>query len=134
MKKRALLSVVAALTLLSTAQAITKQQVITAWKRAGLEVGKTFPMNRQSYGMAPLVGTGMRFLIPSLGEGAGGRVFDVATAKDRQALAGYFNEISKSSAALYSHVFIHKNIVVQINGDLSDARAAQYKKVLLTLK
>jgi len=121
--------------LLSTsATAITTQQVITAFQKAGLEAKTPTPITREGYGMAPLVGKGVRFLIPSLGADSGGRVFDVPNAGQRARLAGYYTALGEESAAFYSHVFVHKNIVVQINGELSDAKAAKYKAALLKLK
>lgn len=120
--------------LLSTGSAITISQVTAAFKQAGLEVLKPIPMTREKYGMAPLVGTGVRFLIPSIGVDSGGRIFDVPNPGERQRLAAYYTEMGKQSAILYSHVFVHKNIVVQINGELSDAKAAKYKAALLKLR
>lgn len=121
--------------LLSTsAHAITTQQVVTAFQKAGLEAKSPTAITRDGYGMAPLVGKGVRFLIPSLGEDSGGRVFDVPNAGQRSKLAGYYTALGEESAALYSHVFVHRNIVVQINGELSDAKAAKYKAALLKLK
>lgn len=119
---------------LGSAQAITTTQVLNAFKGAGLEVGKATAMSRQSYGMAPLVGKGVRFLIPSLGADAGGRVFDVPNAAERSRLAAYYTELGKQSAMLFSHVFVYKNIVVKINGELPDAKAEKYKAALLKLK
>lgn len=118
----------------STASALTTQQVITAFQKAGLEASKPTPITREGYGMAPLVGKGVRFLIPSLGEDAGGRVFDVPNAAQRTKLARYYTALGEESAMLYSHVFVYKNIVVQINGELSDAKAAKYKAALMKLK
>lgn len=118
----------------STAHAITTSQVVVAFKKAGLEAEKPTAIPRKGYGTAPLVGKGVRFLVPSLGEGAGGRVFDVPNAKERRQLADYYIGLGKQSAILYSHVFIHKNIVVQINGDLDDDTAEKYKAALLKLK
>lgn len=91
------------------------------------------PMSRKDYGFAPFVGKGTRFLIPSLGTNNGGRIFDVSNASERQGLANYYIDLGKQSAMLYSHVFTYKNIVVQINGELDDAKAKKYQAALLKL-
>jgi hypothetical protein len=111
----------------------TPEQVIAAFKAAGLEAESPTKMGRQDYGPAPLVGEGMRFLIPSLCADCGGRVFAVAATDERDRLATHYRDLAKQSAFFYSHVFVRDNIVVQINGDLKDDQAAKYEAVLKTL-
>lgn len=108
----------------------TVDQVIAAFKSAGLEAEAPKRMAREDYGMAPLVGEGVRFLIPSLCADCGGRVFAVPVVAERDRLAGYYQEMGKASAAFFSHVFVRDNIVVQINGDMKDDQAAKYETAL----
>ncbi len=121
-----------------TAQAAgtyTTPAVLAAFKKAGLEVGKTYKMGPKDYGLGPYVGErGTRFLIPSLGEDAGGRVFEVKNTADRRRLRAYFDDLGKQSAIFFSWTFEKGNILVQINGDLPEAKALRYKKALEGLK
>lgn len=111
----------------------TPDAVIAAFVAAGLEAESPRPLTREDYGMAPYVGDGVRFLIPSLGEDSGGRVIQVPDDAERASLVAYYVDLGKSSALFYSHVFEHGDIVVQINGDLADDIAAQYEAALHTV-
>jgi len=64
------------------AQAWTPEQVIMAFKAAGLEAENPTKLVKEDYGMAPLVGQGLHFLIPSLCSDCGGRVFVVESEDD----------------------------------------------------
>jgi hypothetical protein len=109
----------------------SSSEVVDAIKAAGLEIGATRPMTRGDYGLGPLVAIeGTRFLLPSLGEDNGGRIVSFATPEDLDKLRSYYVDIGKASAILFSHVFVKDNIIVQINGDLSDEQAARYDQVL----
>lgn len=103
----------------------TADDVVAAFRAAGLEVGEVRPLTRDDYQMAPLVGSGLRFLIPSLCEDCGGRVFAVEDAAEREALANYYRDLPKLSAILFSWVYVRDNIVLQINGDLPDEQALE---------
>lgn len=113
----------------------TADEVVAAFQAAGLEAESARPLTRDDYGMAPLLGDGLRFLIPSLcEEDCGGRVFVIEDMDDRDRLASYIRDLSDISAMLFSHVFVRDNIVVQINGDLPDERAAEYERALAELE
>jgi hypothetical protein len=88
-------------------------------------------MTRRDLGMAPYRTDDMtRFLIPSLGAAAGGRVMVFKDNADRDAVAAYYRGLGRQSAAFYSHVFTADRALVQINGDLPDAKAARFGKQL----
>jgi hypothetical protein len=104
--------------------------IAKAFKKLGLESAGWKPLHRKDMGLAPFVHShATRFLIPSLGKDAGGRIFRVPDVKGRDRLAAYYRELGKSSAAFYSHVFVKKKFVLQISGDLEDSKAAKYRKV-----
>lgn len=111
----------------------SSQEVANAFKAAGLESENLRPMTRDDYGSAPFVGEGTRFFIPSLGEGSGGRVIAVDSLVNREALRTYYESLGQQSALFFSWVFVRDNIVVQINGDLSEDDARQYEAVLNSL-
>ncbi|BBE51156.1 hypothetical protein OYT1_ch1609 [Ferriphaselus amnicola] len=80
-------------------------------------------MSPKNYGAAPYVCEGARFAILSLGDDAGGRIFFCKKMADRNRLANYYRELGKSSALFFSWVFVKGNVVLQLNGDLSEQRA-----------
>lgn len=112
----------------------TADAVIAAFKAAGLEAEQSQPLTKDDYGLAPMVGSGLRFLIPSLCADCGGRVFVVPDAAERARLKGFYEELGKQSALAFSWVFEKAPIVVQINGDLPEAQARKYETALQTVK
>jgi len=114
-----------------SAAAPKSADIVRAFRDAGLGVTKSFPLSRSRPGLAPPVSSDMtRFLIPSLGEDAGGRAFVCEDKKGAASLVDYYRALSDSGAEFTSHVFTKDRLVVQINGDLPDAEAARYKAVL----
>jgi len=109
---------------------VTADDVIKSFKDAGLEAEGTYKMGKDDYGFAPYVCEGTRFLVPSLGEDSGGRLFICENKADRDLLAGYYNELGRSSAAFFSWVFVKGNILVQINGDLPEETARKYEAAI----
>ena len=112
----------------------TTEQVLGALKQAGLEAEDHRPMTREDYGLAPYVGSGVRFLIPSLCADCGGRLFSTENATDVALLKAYYDEMGRQSALLFSWTFARDNILLQINGDLPEASAKQYEEALLGLQ
>lgn len=115
----------------SPAKTLQPEGVIAAFKAAGLEAENPSALTKDDYGMAPYVGKGMRFLVPSLGPDKGGRVFAIENKDDFVRLKAYYDELGKSSAMFFSWTFARDNILVQINGDLPEAKAKQYEAALL---
>jgi len=105
----------------------TAEEVVSAFKTAGLEAEKPTRMGPKDYGMAPYVCKGVRFLIPSLGEDSGGRVFVCSAEADRDAIARYYQDLGRRTAMLFSWVFVKGSIVVQLNGDLEEQAAEKYR-------
>lgn len=112
------------------AKQITGNEVVAAFKAAGLEAENSYTMTKDDYNISPYVCTGTRFFIPSIGADNGGRVFVCDTAEDRDLIANYYTELGKSSALFFSWVFIKDNVVVQINGDLPEETARKYEAAL----
>lgn len=115
-------------------QSWTTEQVVAAFKAAGLEAESPKKMGKEDYGLAPLVGQGVRFLIPSLCADCGGRVFAVENENDMTRLKAYYDEMGKASAAFFSWTFRRGNILVQINGDLPEQRARAYEAALQAMQ
>lgn len=105
--------------------------VVQAFRDAKLEIGTTFAMGPQDYGAAPMTAAeATRFLIPSLGEDSGGRIFSFSSPADMESLRAYYTELGKASALFFSWVFVKDNILVQINGSLPEEQARQYEAAL----
>lgn len=114
----------------------TADLVLTAFQDADLEVGATNAMTKDDYGLAPLVAEdATRFLIPSLGDDSGGRVFTFSNVADLRKMENYYVKLGKESAAFFSWTFanVDRLVLVQINGDLPEAKAGGYGRVVAAL-
>lgn len=110
------------------------QQVVDAFKIAGLEAENARPMTVDDYGMAPMLALeATRFIIPSLCADCGGRIMSFNKNEDLEVVKNYYDELAKSSALFFSWVFVKDNILVQINGDLPEPIAKQYETALFDM-
>lgn len=101
---------------------------------AGLEFDSPRKMTKDDYGMAPLTAKeGVRFFIPSLCSECGGRLLTFSTIEGLNSVYGYYDELGKQSAMFFSWVFTKDNVLIQINGDLSEAKALEYQAALNNL-
>lgn len=115
--------------------AFTPQQVVDTFKAAGLEAEKPRPMTKDDYGLAPMSAKeGLRFYIPSLGEGNGGRIMSFDNSADLEKTKAYYVNLAKESAMLFSWTFTKENILVQVNGDLKEDVAKKYETALNGMK
>lgn len=108
----------------------TLDQAAQAIIAAGLEFENPRRMTVDDYGMAPFVGEGIRFLIPSLGPDSGGRLFSFTNQADLDAVREYYESLGRASAFFFSWVFVKDNILIQINGSLPEEYALKYKEAL----
>lgn len=112
----------------------TSTDIVNIFNSADLEVEEPRTMTKDDYGMAPMSATeGTRFLIPSLCEDCGGRIFSFSNQEDLDLTKTYYEELGKSSAIFFSWVFVKDNILIQINGDLPEIKARQYEASLNSL-
>ncbi len=112
----------------------TPEDVIEAFREAHLPAEGPKEMTPEDYGMAPMVAEeGMRFLIPPLGEDAGGRVMSFDSQADLQKTKEFYDSLGRESAMLFSWTFQHENLLVQINGELPEDEARRYEAALKTL-
>ena len=109
---------------------ITGNDVIKAFKQAGLQAENVHPMTTGEYGEAPRVCSGTRYLIPSLGPDNGGRVFICDKQDEQNQIVSYYEGLNKTSSLYFSWLFIKGNIVVQINGDLDGDTAEKYDQAI----
>ncbi|KAB2332920.1 stress protein [Bacillus mesophilum] len=113
---------------------LTVDESIEAFANAGLEAESPTEMTKDDYGMAPMKAEeGKRILLPSLCEDCGGRVFSYDSQDDLEQMKAYYDEMGEESAMLFSWTIVHKNILVQLNGDLSEDQYKEYEKALKEL-
>lgn len=112
----------------------TASQAADAIEGAGLEFENARPMVPDDYGLAPMNATeAIRFLLPSLCPDCGGRVYSFASQEEMDRMEEYYVELGRASAAFFSWVFTHDNVLIQINGDLPETRALQYQEAIRAL-
>ncbi len=131
--KRITLLLVALLILLTTigcAKATTGEDVIAAFKDAGLDVGVSRKMREIDYGFAPVVCEGTLFYITSLGVVNGGHIYICENPEDMDKLVTYYTDLGKKSSALRTWVYTKDNIVLQLNGELPEEKAKQFEAAL----
>lgn len=113
----------------------TAEDVVEAFQAAGLEVGKFRDLTDEDYGFAPTVATGgIRFFIPSLCYDCGGRIFIFDDPIMLEAVKGYYDKLGADGVLYFSWTLKHDNVLVQINGDLPEAKMKLYKEALETLQ
>ncbi|MGG0643112.1 stress protein [Sporosarcina gallistercoris] len=107
---------------------ITTDDMISAFKKDGLEIGDVTDLEKKEFGDTRE--EGKRILVPSLGEDAGGRIFRF---KDKEGLAKakeYYVTLGESGPLFYSHTYEKGLFLLQMNGDMEDAKFEQYEKVM----
>lgn len=110
---------------------LTVDEVLQAFKDAGLEAENPREMTKQDYGFAPMKAQeAKRFFIPSLGKDAGGRIFSFDNIADLKQTKEYYDAAGRESAILFSWTIEKGNILVQLNSDLPKEKYEKYKKVL----
>lgn len=109
--------------------------ILARFKSAGLEVGEAKQIEPKTYGLAPLLCQegSRRFLIASLGEDKGGRLFVCSAEEDAGKLKAYYDELGKASALFHSWTYQNKGVLLQIPGDLEQTKAESYGKVIAEL-
>ncbi len=112
------------------AAAATPDSIIAGFKAAGLQAEYIRKMTKEDYGTAPMICNGMRFTIPSIGGGKGGRVFVCRTTQERDTLAKYYTNLGKVSKVLASWVYTKGLIVVTIDHDLKEPNALKYQQAI----
>ncbi len=117
-----------------SAGSIKTEDVISAFKDAGLEAENVRELTKDDYGMAPMKAEGGKyFYLPSLGENKGARLFTYDSESDLDEMKKFYDDLGKESGMLFSWTIKHKNILIQMNGDLPEEKYNEYKKALKEL-
>ncbi len=113
----------------------SSEEVVEAFRGAGLEVDKSYPVRREpgweESSVADSFVDGTRFEIPSLGRDAGGRVFVCGSRDELEMMRSYYIDIEASfGPSSHSHLYDEGLVLLQINGQLPKAQADRYRSVL----
>jgi uncharacterized membrane protein (UPF0127 family) len=105
--------------------------VVQAFRDAGLEVGESYPVEQEpGWDELPVPRTyeeATRFLIPSLGADAGGRVFVFGSETDLRAVRDFYEELARSTRP---YVYDEGLVLVQLSKQLPEGEAERYSAVL----
>jgi hypothetical protein len=105
--------------------------VIATFKKAGLEAESPRKMTKDDYGLAPMKAYEAKIVkLPSLCDDCNARIFSFENEEDLEQTKKFYDDLGKESAMLFSWTIKHKNILVQLNGDLPEEQYNKYKKAL----
>jgi uncharacterized protein len=105
--------------------------VVQAFRDAGLEVGESYPVEQgPGWDELPVPRTyeeATRFLIPSLGADAGGRVFVFGSETDLRAVRDFYEGLASSTRP---SVYDEGLVLLQLSNQLPEDEAERYSAVL----
>ena len=104
---------------------ITTNDVIQSFKDDGLDIGDISDLESKEFGETRK--EGKRILVPSLGEDAGGRLFEFKDKKGLEAAKSYYDDLGKDTPLFYSHTYANGLFLLQMNGDMKDAEFEKFK-------
>jgi hypothetical protein len=109
--------------------------VVKAFKDAGLEAEHPKKMTKDDFGLAPMKSEeGKHITLPSVCEDCGGRVLSYENDEDLDQMKKYYDELGKESAMLFSWTIKKDNILVQLSGDLPEEKYKEYRKAVESAK
>ena len=113
----------------------TSEEVFDAFLQADVELGSTYEMTPEDFGMTPMVSKqAHRILIPSLGEEPGGRLFIFDNQQDLDLTKSYYDDLGTSSALLFSWTIVRDNVLLQINGNMPEEQMLIYEQALYEME
>lgn len=113
---------------INTTGDITTDVVIEQFEVEGLEIGAVSDLDNSEFGN--IREEGKRILVPSLGADNGGRLYRFSDDADLQQAKSYYDGISNSGPLFYNHTYQSGNLLLQMNGEMSDEDFAKYTAVL----
>lgn len=106
-------------------------EVVQAFRDAGLEVGESYPVEQEpGWEERPVPRTyeeATRFLVPSLGADAGGRVFVFGSEENLRAVRDFYEDLAPSERP---YVYDEGLVLVQISNQLPEDEAERYGAAL----
>lgn len=111
--------------------ALTADDALKAFEDAGLEVVNARAMTKDDYGMAPMKAKeGKMFTVPSVCDDCNVRVMSFEKDSELKETKDFYDDLGKESAMLFSWTIGHKNILIQLNGDMVEEDYEKYKEAL----
>lgn len=107
---------------------LTPDKVIEAFLSAGLTADNSKEMTKEDYGMAPMKADEGKII--AIGNDMNARVFSFENEKDLEQTKEFYDKLGEESAMLFSWTMQHKNILIQLNGNLSEEDYNKYKEEL----
>jgi len=116
------------LTACSSGGNLTTDEVIEAFQGAGLQAEDPKEMTKDDYGMAPMAAEEGK--IVKIGDDMNARILSFENEEDLDKMKAYYDDLGEASAIFFSWTIKHKNILVQLGGDLEEEKFNEYKEVL----
>lgn len=105
----------------------SSSDVVEAFSTAGLPVGEPETLTKSPDDLVPdNFVDGTRFAITTLEDG-GGRVYAFDSAEDLQLMQDYYEGVTD---LFFAWVYTHDNVLLQLNGNLSEDEAREFLAVL----
>ncbi|RIL71024.1 hypothetical protein BUY49_08015 [Staphylococcus devriesei] len=128
MKKLLYILLVGVLILVACGKNYEISDVINKFKSEGLSVKNLKTMRHEDFGMAPMKSEDAKIF--TVQDDKKARIFKFKNKKDLEETKKYYDELGKSSAAFYSHVYAKDNMLIQMNGDIDDNVFNKYKTAM----
>lgn len=113
---------------------LSTDDAINAFKDAGLVVENVREMTKDDYGMAPMKAKEAKiFTVPFVCDDCNVRVMSFDNDDDLKETKAYYDDLGKESAIFFSWTIEHKNILVQLNGEMEEEDYKEYKSALESL-
>lgn len=110
---------------------LSSDDVVDAFKDAGLTVEDKREMSKDDYGMAPMkAADGTMFTVPFVCEDCNVRVMSFKKDADLNQTKAYYDDLGKESAMFFSWTIEHENILVQLSGDMEEDKVEEYREVV----
>lgn len=110
---------------------LTSDDVVDAFKVAGLVVEDKRVMTKDDYGVGPMKAKdATMFTVPFVCSDCNVRVTAYDKDADLKQSKAYYDDLGKESAMLFSWTIEHANILVQLSGDMDEVKVEEYKAAL----
>lgn len=114
-----------------SANDLSPSDVIEAFKDEGLPVEDARKMTKDDFGMSPMKAKEAEiFTTPFVCDGCNVRVLSYDKASKLDEMKDYYDNLGEESAAFFSWTVKHKNILVQMNGDMDEEDYEKYRDVI----
>jgi hypothetical protein len=104
--------------------------IVKAFNENGLEVEKTEPVNKSDYSSLPAKAKeAIKFTVPLIGEEGIGCILSFEVKSNMEEIRKHYLDKNKKEE-LYSWTFVKDNILIVLNGVISEEKARMFERVL----